>query len=184
MISRLTPLWTVHAAGLAGTALAIGVFWQWTWRPLQVAAATHQERCDHLQQLMSGRGDAAVKNTAWRAQVAELQQRVDATAARLPADEEGAAFLRQWQRIAESNELKLLDLRREAVEHGQELSRFQVKCRCQGGFASISRALDQVYQLPRLVNVVQFDATGGHKTPDYPFSITFELYFREPHNDT
>jgi type IV pilus assembly protein PilO len=151
--------------------VGVGAFFYYYERPLRADMATRQT------QLASIRGDinkgyaTARRLPEFRAQVAELEMRLDNLKSVLPDEKDVADLLRRLQTVATQSNLTIKGFRPSPVVTKQLHAEWPIALELDGTYHNLATFFDRVGKFTRIINISTVDIKGKAK-PDQNSTIT------------
>lgn len=130
-------------------------------------------------QLQSLRADitkgltTAKKLPEFRAQVTDLQQRLDSLKAVLPDEKDAADLLRRMQTVATQSNLTIKSFKPEKIVTEQLHAAWPISLELEGTYHNLAIFFDRVGKFTRIVNIGAVDIKGQDKpTPNFTITAT------------
>jgi type IV pilus assembly protein PilO len=164
--------WYAQVGAFVAIALAgCGAFYYYYEAPAQADIAVRQTRLASLQaDIAKGRATAA-KLPEFKAQVAELEGRLDNLKAVLPDEKDAAELLRRMQTVATQSNLVIKSFKPAATVTKQLHAEWPINLELDGTYHNLAIFFDRVGRFTRIVNISGLDVKGRDK-PDSNASIT------------
>jgi Tfp pilus assembly protein PilO len=109
---------------------------------------------------------------------------VAATHKRLPKRSPADEFTTSINQLAQALNMTVAECAAGAPQALPTHSVVEVTCRLSGSFASTSRFLAAVDQLPQIAKVSRLEMSTAGNSDAYPVELTFQLYYQAELNDT
>lgn len=135
--------------GLAG----IGVFWWFYVSPMQVEMAGREQRLAALRADINKGMTTATKLAEFRAQVADLQTRLDGLRAVLPEQKDVAELLRRIQTLATQSNLSIKGFKPMATATKQLHAEWPINLQLDGTYHNLGMFFDRISKFSRIINV-------------------------------
>lgn len=166
----LTKLpWYAQVAAFAVLgAAAVGVFYTYYEKDARVEMATRQQQLDLLRADIAKGRDTAAKLTEFRAQVGELEGRLDSLRAVLPEEKDAADLLRRLQTVAAQSNLTIKSFRPQAVVTKQLHAEWPIALELDGTYHNLAIFFDRIGKFTRIINISDVAIKG--KNPPAPNS--------------
>ena len=107
----------------------------------------------------------------FRAQVGDLEARLDGLKPILPEEKDAGDLLRRIQELATQSNLKIRGFRPQAITQRDMHAEWPISLELEGSYHNLGRWLDQVSKFPRIINIgnltlVQKDPPEGNVSMD------------------
>ena len=155
------------AVGLA----ACGVFYYYYEAPAQAALAKRRAELALLQADIAKGLTTAAKLPEFKAQVADLESRLDNLKAVLPDEKDAAELLRRMQTVATQSNLVIKSFKQSATVTKQLHAEWPINLELDGTYHNLAIFFDRVGRFTRIVNISGLDVKGKDK-PDSNASIS------------
>jgi type IV pilus assembly protein PilO len=107
-----------------------------------------------------GKGmETARKLAEFRAEVGDLEARLDSLKAILPEEKDVAELLRRLQTLASQSNLTIRHFRPRAIATRELHAEWPIELEVEGAYHSVGEFLDKVSKLPRIINVGSMEIT-------------------------
>jgi type IV pilus assembly protein PilO len=103
--------------------------------------------------------ETARKLPEFRAQVGDLESRLEGLKAILPEEKDVADLLRRMQSLASESNLTIRHFRPRAIATRELHAEWPIEIEVEGAYHSVGLFLDRVSKLPRIINVGSIDMT-------------------------
>ena len=176
--------WSMHLAGVTVIVLVLGGFYALIYQPLQRKQATHIDRTEQLEQLLSQSGTDGREYRQLRALLTKMQGSLADLRQEHNIDPQAETWIDSIRRVAAKADLKVLDSQIGETTTSPTHSQTEIEFRCLGSYASICQFLEQAEQLTRTVKLSNLELEAGEKSNEYPVQLTFVLYSKGKSHDT
>ena len=156
--------WYVQVGLFAAIAVAgTGAFYYYYEMPAREEMATREKQLANLQKDITVGRATARKLPEFRAQVADLQDRLNNLKAVLP-DEKGAAeLLRQMQTVATQSNLRIKSFKPAPIVTKPLHAEWPISLELDGTYHNLAIFFDRVAKFTRIVNISGLDIKGKDK---------------------
>ena len=103
--------------------------------------------------------ETARKLPEFRAQVGELESRLESLKAILPEEKDVADLLRRMQTLASQSNLTIRHFRPRAIATKELHAEWPIELEVEGAYHNVGEFLDRVSKLPRIINVGSMEMT-------------------------
>lgn len=103
--------------------------------------------------------ETARKLPEFRAQVGDLEARLDGLKAILPEEKDVAELLRRLQTLASQSNLTIRHFRPRAIATKEMHAEWPIELEVEGAYHNVGQFLDRVSKLPRIINVGSMEMT-------------------------
>lgn len=169
----------ISAAGV------FGYYKLYEW-PQREVLATRQAELSAIQARIATGLETARKLPEFRAQVGDLEARLDSLRAILPEQKDVADLLRRIQTMASQSNLTIRTFKPQAMAQKELHAEWPIGLELEGTYHNVGAFLDRVSKFPRIINVGAI-AMNGQTTPTPQATVrvsctatTFVLTDREP----
>lgn len=149
---------------VVGVAIIFGYFYMWEW-PQQEALDVRRAELAAIQGRIDKGMETARKLPEFRAQVGELEGKLDSLKAILPEEKDVADLLRRIQTLAAQSNLTIRHFRPRAITAKELHAEWPIEIEVEGAYHSVGLFLDRVAKLPRIINVGSIEMTGAPPRP-------------------
>ena len=169
----LTKLpWYAQIGAFVVLALGgIGAFYYYYEMPARDSMATRQTQLDGLRRDIAIGLATAKKLPEFRAQIADLENRLDSLRAVLPDEKDAADLLRRMQTVATQSNLTSKSFTPKATITKQMHAEWPIGLELDGTYHNLALFFDRVGKFTRIVNISGLEVKGKHK-PDPNSTIT------------
>src|SRR5262245_33553717 len=137
---------------VAMSAAGIGAFWYFYESPTRVEMATRQGQLEALRQEISKGQAIARKLPEFRAQVADLESRLDGLRAVLPEQKDVGDLLRRIQTLATQSNLEIRGFKPLSISQKEMHAEWPIALELEGNFHDLALFFDKVTEVPRIIN--------------------------------
>jgi len=117
--------------------------------------------------------ETARKLPEFRAQVGDLETRLESLKAILPEEKDVAELLRRMQTLASQSSLTIRHFRPRAIATKELHAEWPIELEVEGAYHNVGEFLDKVSKLPRIINVGQMEiATVQQPRPGVTVRVT------------
>ncbi len=162
-----------------------GYYKLYEW-PQREVLATRQAELAAIQARIATGLETARKLPEFRAQVGDLEARLDSLRAILPEQKDVADLLRRIQTMASQSNLTIRTFKPQAMAQKELHAEWPIGLELEGTYHNVGAFLDRVSKFPRIINVGAI-AMNGQTTPTPQATVrvsctatTFVLTDREP----
>ena len=146
--------WHVQLAVFLVIAVAgAGTFYWFYDMPQQQALAGRQRELDTILVRNSRGSETARQLPAFRAQVADLEARLDALKPILPEEKDVGDLLRRIQTLATQSSLTIRGFRPQPIATREIHAEWPIGLELEGTYHNLGAFLDRVSRFPRIINV-------------------------------
>lgn len=148
--------WQVQLGAFLGISLAgAGAFYYFYEMPRQVAIAARAVELSTIRGRISMGQATARQLPAFRAQVAELEARLDSLKPILPDERDAGDLLRRVQTLAVQSNLVIRGFRPQAISVKEMHAEWPISLQLEGSYHNLGQFLDRVSKFPRIINIGQ-----------------------------
>jgi type IV pilus assembly protein PilO len=140
-------IWVLLAAGGAGA------FYYFYEMPQQQAMAGRQAEVDALLAKNEKGAETARQLPAFKAQIGDLEARLDALKPILPEEKDVGDLLRRVQTLATQSNLTIRAFRPQPIATREIHAEWPIGLELEGNYHSLGAFLDRVSRFPRIINV-------------------------------
>jgi type IV pilus assembly protein PilO len=161
----LTKLpWYGQVGAFLGLALAgVGAFVYYYEMPAREEFKTREQQLDGLKdQIRMGKNTAA-KLPEFRAQVVELEARLNNLKAVLPEEKDAADLLRRMQTVATQSNLTIKSFKPAPTVTKELHAEWPINLELDGNFHNLAMFFDRVSKFTRIVNISSLEVKGRDK---------------------
>jgi type IV pilus assembly protein PilO len=180
------PWWTqLLMFTLLGGVIVGAYYYFWEW-PQREQLRTRQAELSAIQGRIANGLATARKLPEFRAQVGDLEVRLESLKAILPEEKDVADLLRRIQTMASQSNLTIRTFRPQAIAQREMHAEWPISLELDGSYHNVGLFLDRVSKFPRIINVGAISMTGSTTpTPTTTVRVTctattFVLLEREP----
>ena len=168
------------ATGLAGGVLwglLILGYYGFIHRPIEHRSHDQQSEISQFKIQLKSYTNIYATNHQLKESLQHLRDQIATVHRRLPNAPREANFLSNTTRIAEDEQLNIIDFQRGEITEYDDYSEVKVVIRGQGSYPSVCRFLDRVNKLERLSTVSQMTIDSTSNSEGYPFEVHYALQF-------
>ncbi len=173
----------MHAIGVAITAMLVGLFYMFVFKPLDNSKEQYISRTEQLGALLQSNASQGSEYRRLRAQLDEMKQSVAELHAQLAQEFTEESLLAKLGEIATESAVQILD---HQIGQPQTLlthSLTEVEFNCHGSYDSICRFLEQAEQITKIARLSKLELDPRDNSRSYPIQLTFVLYSEGKSND-
>jgi type IV pilus assembly protein PilO len=148
-------LFTLFGAVIVG---AYYYYWEWPQREL---LRTRQAELSAIQGRIANGLATARKLPEFRAQVGDLEARLESLKAILPDEKDVADLLRRIQTMAAQSNLTIRTFRPQAMAQRELHAEWPINLELDGTYHNVGLFLDRVSKFPRIINVGSINMLGS-----------------------
>ena len=171
-LSKL-PWYAQVGAFLLVGILALGAFWNWYVGPRNEVRAEKQVELERKQAEVEQAERDNVALEEFRAEVDDLNDRLEALSAVLPEQEEVSALMRQLDTFALQSNLTLRAFRPQAAVTREMHSEWPYRLELDGTFHNLGTFFDRISKFPRIINISDV-VIRAKEPPELNLTITAE----------
>lgn len=157
----------VTAFAVLGAA-GVGAFYWYYEKDARAEMLTRQQQLSMLRADVAKGRDTAAKLSEFRAQVGELEGRLDSLRAVLPEEKDAADLLRRMQTVAAQSNLTIKSFRPQPVVTKQLHAEWPIALELDGTYHNLAVFFERVGKFTRIINVSDLVIKG--KNPPAPNS--------------
>jgi type IV pilus assembly protein PilO len=159
------PWYGQVGAFLALSAAAAGAFWYFYEAPARAEMQVRQQQLDQLRiEVVKGQ-NIARKLPEFRAQVAELETRLEGLRAVLPEQKDVGDLLRRIQTLATQSNLEIRGFKPQAIAQKTMHAEWPIALELEGTYHDLALFFDKVSKVPRIINVSNITINGRDSGP-------------------
>jgi len=151
---------------LAISLAAVGAFVYFYVMPLQDEMALREKKLAALQADIDKGAATARRLPEFRAEVADLQARLDSLRTVLPEEKDVGDLLRRLQTLATQSNLQIKGFKPAAIVTKQMHAEWPINLEIDGTYHNLGRFFDQVAKFPRIINISAMHIKGKDKPSD------------------
>lgn len=152
----------VAAFALLGGA-GIGLFYWYYEKDARADMVARQQQLEMLRADIAKGRATAQKLSEFRAQVADLEGRLDSLRAVLPEEKDAADLLRRMQTVAAQSNLTIKSFKPQAVVTKQLHAEWPIALELEGNYHNLAIFFDRVGKFTRIVNISDLVIRGKDK---------------------
>jgi type IV pilus assembly protein PilO len=154
------PWYGQLGAFVALSAASMGAFWYFYEGPARTEMATRQGQLAALRQEIDKGQSIARKLPEFRAEVADLETRLEGLRAVLPEQKDVGDLLRRIQTLATQSNLEIRGFKPLAIMQKQLHAEWPIALELEGSYHDLALFFDKVSKVPRIINISQIDIKG------------------------
>jgi type IV pilus assembly protein PilO len=166
------PWYGQVGAFVALSVLAAGAFWYFYESPARDEMQVRQKQLADLRQEIAKGQNLARKLPELRAQVAELETRLEGLRAVLPEQKDVGDLLRRIQTLATQSNLEIRGFKPQAIAQKAMHAEWPIALELEGTYHDLALFFDKVSKVPRIINVsdisIRAKETGDRRTQAAP----------------
>ena len=167
------PWYAQVGAFLLVGILALGAFWNWYVRPRNDVRAEKQVELERKRAEVEQAERDNIALEEFRAEVDDLNNRLEALSAVLPEQEEVSALMRQLDIFALQSNLTLRAFRPQAAVTREMHSEWPYRLELDGTFHNLGTFFDRISKFPRIINISDV-VIRAKEPPELNLTITAE----------
>jgi type IV pilus assembly protein PilO len=169
----LTKLpWYAQIGAFAVLAAAgIGAFYYYYEWPVRTDMSTRESQLASLQADIAKGNETAKRLPAFKAQVADLEARLESLRSVLPAEKDAADLLRRLQTVATQSNLTIVSFKPAVTVNKQLHAEWPITLQLEGTYHNLASFFDKVGKFTRIVNISALDVRGKDR-PEPHATIT------------
>lgn len=167
------PWYAQVGAFLLVGILALGAFWNWYVRPRNDVRAEKQVELERKRAEVEQAERDNIALEEFRAEVDDLNNRLEALSAVLPEQEEVSALMRQLDTFALQSNLTLRAFRPQAAVTREMHSEWPYRLELDGTFHNLGTFFDRISKFPRIINISDV-VIRAKEPPELNLTITAE----------
>jgi type IV pilus assembly protein PilO len=173
-MSRL-PWWGQLLVFVVVGAVIVGGYYYMVEWPQQALLDVRRAELAAIQGRIDRGMETARKLPEFRAQVGDLESRLEGLKAILPEEKDVADLLRRIQTMASQSNLTIRHFRPRAITAKELHAEWPIELEVEGAYHNVGLFLDRVAKLPRIINVGSLEMTTAVPRPGS--SATVRLTF-------
>jgi type IV pilus assembly protein PilO len=158
-VSKL-PWYGQVGAFVALSAMAAGAFYYFYESDVRAEMAVRQGRLDQLHAEVVKARSLAGRLPEFRAQVTELESRLESLKAVLPEQKDVGDLLRRIQTLATQSNLEIRGFKPQAISTKQLHAEWPIALELDGTYHDLGIFFDKVSKVPRIINISNVDIKG------------------------
>lgn len=152
--------WHVQLGLFVAISLAgAGAFYYFYEMPRQATIATQARELSTIRGRISKGQATARQLPEFRAQVTELEARLESLKPILPDERDAGDLLRRVQTLAVQSNLVILGFRPQAISMKEMHAEWPISLQLEGNYHNLGLFLDRVSKFPRIINIGALTAT-------------------------
>lgn len=155
---------------LVAGSMVGGYFYMWEW-PQQAQVDLRRAELAAIQGRIDKGLETARKLPEFRAQVGDLEAKLEGLKAILPGEKDVADLLRRIQTLAAQSNLTIRHFRPRAITARELHAEWPIEIEVEGAYHNVGLFLDRVAKLPRIINVGSIEMTSAAPRPGVPASV-------------
>lgn len=169
-LSKL-PWYAQIGAFVVLAAAGVGTFYYYFEMPARADMATREMQLKALRVDINRGLATAAKLPEFRAQVDDLENRLESLRAVLPEEKDAADLLRRMQTVATQSNLTITSFKPAPVVTKQLHAEWPINLELQGNYHNLATFFDRLAKFTRIVNISALDVKGKDKDKTDP-SVT------------
>lgn len=145
---------------VALSVAAVGAFWYFYESPVRDEMQVRQKQLDELKVEIAKGQNIARKLPEFRAQVAELETRLDGLRAVLPEQKDVGDLLRRIQTLATQSNLEIRGFKPQAIAQKTMHAEWPISLELEGTYHDLALFFDKISKVPRIINVSDLSIRG------------------------
>lgn len=166
------PWYGQIAAFLLVAVAGVGVFFYYYETPVRAEMETRAQQLRSLHADIDKGLATARKLPEFRAQVDELETRLDGLRAVLPEEKDAADLLRRMQTVATQSNLAIMSFKPAPVVTKQLHAEWPINLELTGSYHNLAQFFDRIGKFTRIVNISGLDVKGREKGNDPTATIS------------
>lgn len=158
------PWYAQLAIWLLLAGAGAGAFYYFYEMPQQVAMASRQRELDAIKAKNEKGAETARQLPAFKAQIGELEARLEALKPILPEEKDVGDLLRRIQTLATQSNLTIRGFRPQPITTREIHAEWPIGLELEGTYHNLGIFLDRVSRFPRIINIGGL-AIRGRETP-------------------
>jgi type IV pilus assembly protein PilO len=142
------------------SAVALGAFWYFYESPARTEMAGRQAQLQALRQEVAKAQNTARKLPEFRAQVSDLEARLDGLRAVLPEQKDVGDLLRRIQTLATQSNLEIRGFKPQSITQKQMHAEWPIALELEGTYHDLALFFDKVSKVPRIINISNISIKG------------------------
>ncbi|MDP2055027.1 MAG: type 4a pilus biogenesis protein PilO [Acidobacteriota bacterium] len=170
---------------VAVSLAAAGAFYYYYEMPRQAAIATQSVELSAIRARISTGQATARQLPEFRAQVTELEARLDSLKPILPDERDAGDLLRRVQTLAVQSNLVIRGFRPQAISMKEMHAEWPISLQLEGTYHNLGLFLDRVSKFPRIINIggltlAQREGAGSGSTMTIACTATTFVLVEQP----
>jgi type IV pilus assembly protein PilO len=165
------PWWGQIAAFVVLALVGVGAFYYYYEIPAQADIATRASQLQALRADISKGVTTAKKLPEFKAEVSDLEARLNSLKAVLPEEKDAADLLRRMQTVASQSNLEIKSFKPNPTVTKQLHAEWPITLELQGTYHNLAIFFDRVGKFTRIVNITGLDVKGRDR-PEPNATIT------------
>ncbi len=159
------PWWGQLLVFATGAAAIVGAYlYMWEW-PKQEQLDLRRAELTTIQGRIDKGMETARKLPEFRAEVANLESKLDGLKAILPEEKDVADLLRRIQTMASQSNLTIRHFRPRAIAAKELYAEWPIELQVEGAYHNVGLFLDRVAKLERIINVGSIEIVSAEAKP-------------------
>lgn len=142
------------------SAAAVGAFYYFYEAPAREAMAVSQRKLDTLREEINRGMQIAKRLPEFRAQVGDLESRLENLRNVLPEQKDVGDLLRRLQTLATQSNLEIRGFKPQAITNRQTHAEWPIALELDGTYHDLGMFFDKVSKVPRIINVTNIHIKG------------------------
>jgi type IV pilus assembly protein PilO len=135
------------------SAAAMGAFWRFYEAPIREEMSGRQRQLESLRLEVAKAQNIARKLPEFRAQVTDLEARLDGLRAVLPEQKDVGDLLRRIQTLATQSNLEIRGFKPQSITQKQMHAEWPIALELEGTYHDLALFFDKVSKVPRIINI-------------------------------
>jgi type IV pilus assembly protein PilO len=165
------PWWGQIAAFVVLALVGVGAFYYYYEIPAQADIASREGQLQALRADITKGVTTAKKLPEFKAEVSELEARLNSLKAVLPEEKDAADLLRRMQTVAAQSNLEIKSFKPNPTVTKQLHAEWPITLELQGTYHNLALFFDRVGKFTRIVNITGLDVKGRDR-PEANATIT------------
>jgi type IV pilus assembly protein PilO len=146
--------WYGQLGVFAGGAVVLaGLFWYFVESPKQIELTAQAKQLSEIRARVTQGQTMARQLPQFRADVAQLELRLDSLKAILPDERDVGDLLRRVQTLATQSNLQVRGFRPQAITTREMHAEWPIALQLEGNYHNLGLFLDKVSKFPRIINI-------------------------------
>lgn len=168
------PWYAQIGAFVALTGTGVGLFYWYYERPARVDIASRQSQLRSLQNDLTKGVNTAKKLPEFRAQVEDLENRLQSLRAVLPEEKDAADLLRNLQNVAAQSNLTIKSFKPATAVTKELHAEWPISLELDGTYHNLAQFFDRIGKFTRIVNITNLSIQGKERARNQRGGNTIE----------